>query len=675
MMRTSLLGFIFGAMFLVSEVYSSLPPSVSSSQHDIRVYREAELDQLFEDVALRVIDVIGKNPEAVILLPTGTTPEKLYAELIKRFKNDTTINFSKAYFINLDEYVGLEPDHPLSYGHYMKVHFYDPLKKIDPSRAPREGHILLPPASSAKDDIERFKETFKNILEAAPTQSVSLAILGVGGAYPEEDESGNVTLKGGHIAFNEPGTTAEDGIRCVNLTEKTRRDTRHRFAALRRLIRDETLHEPDESSFTCEVPYQAVTLGVKQIREADEIIVMALSEDKAPVIKNVFSGGDPELFPATHLVSLSQVSWYLDSCAASGITVRPWTNISEGEVCPRDWVWEAMCDPALHEKSQPLQFKNMAKADLKKGLTPEQFSLHHKRFHHALVDGMNPDKLPEGKRILIVSPHPDDDVISMGATMMRLQQRANNVYVLYGVSGANAVSTSSSDYVLSLQELRQYHGVESDTPELVFQAKSRVREQEALRATGRLGIPSENLMFFKGDYYNRRGVPGLSPFSENDLLRMSSLLEEIQPDYIYFAAENDPNGAHGLTTQLIAKTLDFLKKNKRIGNVTFYGYRGAYNEWPLYEVKNLTLVPFDKKTLERKILSIKDHVSQLDPLYPSFDPRPFYQRASHRNRDSLNMFTSILGEDILDPFSREKAVAMEAFYQLSSEVFIRRYKD
>tara|TARA_A100000171_G_C2136183_1_gene150441 strand:- start:1805 stop:3823 length:2019 start_codon:yes stop_codon:yes gene_type:complete len=663
--------FCFGAwvyMALALPLWAEQPES-----QDLRVYRETELERLFEDVASRVIDTVRRNPEAVILLPTGTTPEKLYAEIIKRFKNDATINFSKVHFISLDEYIGLEEGHPLSFQYYMEVHFYDPLRKIDAGRAPHASNIHIPPATNSTGDILFFHDTIERLIEESPTQSISLAILGIGGAYPEETEEGDMVFKGGHIAFNEPGTSPEAGIRSVMLTEKTRQDTSHRFASLKRLICEGIVQEPDSVSYTCEVPHQAVTLGIRDLKRSDEIIVIALSEDKAPVIEHIFSDKSADLFPAKHLISLPQVSWYLDSSAASRISVRPWRSLKENEVCPREWVWEAMCDFASKDKLTTITFSDLSHVGLRQGLTEEQFIKHRDQFRSALTKGIDVNSLPEGKRILVISPHPDDDVISMGATLTRLRQRANDVYILYGVSGANAVSTSVPEYSRTLKELQDYFEDKKDMVEIICQAKACIRENEALRATGRLGIPSKNLIFFKGDYYNRRGVPGLSPFSHNDWLRMTSLIEEIQPDHIYFAAENDPNGAHGLTTQLVAQALEFLKKEKRIKNITLYGYRGAYNEWPLYEARKLILVSFDQKTLDRKILSIRDHVSQLDPLYPSFDPRPFFQRTKDRNQESLKKLTAIMGEGVLDPISREKAVGIEAFYEISSDAFIRRY--
>jgi glucosamine-6-phosphate deaminase len=248
--------------------------------------------------------------------------------------------------------------------------------------------------------------------------------------------------------------------------------------------------------------------------------------------------------------------------------------------------------------------------------------------------------LPCRQTILVVSPHPDDDVISMGATLQKLVKQDNDVHVVYVVTGHNAVRDGQTQ-----------------------QDKTIIREKEATDAATYLSIKPENLHFFRADYYMRRGMPGVDPLSSQDLTRMISLITDVTPEVIYFAAEEDPNGAHGLSSTLVARALAKLNYDR----VQILGYRGAWSEWDLTDLHDLEVVTFTLQEMNRKIESIKKHVSQLNPVYPGVDPREFYERAADRNKSAGEQFSQIMG------FGASTEVYVEAFKHFSYSDFIERY--
>ena len=543
----------------------------------ITIFEEKDLPLLFQMAAEKVVETIRSNPTAVILFPTGATPEKMYSDIVGQFKNDPTLDFSKAHFFNLDEYVGLSAEHPLSYRSYMRVWFYEPLSKIDSTRAPQPSHCHIPTAMSGQDPwltARRYDLELNQAIANNSTKCLDLAVLGVGPAYPD-----NGQLRGGHIAFNEPGSPPDKGeARVVTLSSKTRQDTQFRFSSLVNLQKEGEIQSSEV--FTPNVPEMAITIGIKRILSAKEIIVLAAGESKGPVIDRVFHYPSSSDFPASYLKNHPNIHWIVDEFA--GESLKP-----------------------VEHKTTPMS-------------TVEA--------HHlsALL------QLPKDKKILVVSPHPDDDVISMGSTLVKLLERKNDIKIVYAVTGANSVRTDSAGFTEWYRKLGDME-----------KAKIQVREEEAATACMRLGIAFEQLLFFRAKYYQRRGIPGVSPLHKTDLQRMIAILEIFQPHHVFFAAENDPNGAHGLATKLVAQS--FVQSAKLSALPTeFHGYRGAYNEWNFESLDHFWVVPFDQTLMDLKTSAIKDHVSQLEPLFPSFDPRPFWQRALERNQSSGERFQHVL---------------------------------
>lgn len=581
---------------------------------NVDVFEENSLNKLYETVADEIINVVKEKPNALIVLPTGSTPVKLYKVLVERFKKAQNLDFSNVQFFNLDEYVGLEENHPLSYEYYMNTYFYGPLRKIDEKRAPQPQNCHFPKVlkeATPEEAAQQYENKLQEAITHNQSNAIDLVILGVGGAYPETTPLKKVILKGGHIAFNEPGTPLTTRTHVVTLTDKTRLDTGFRFSSLKSMIKEGEFND----RFSTDVPKQALSMGLANILEAQRIIVLATSDDKAPVIERALMHPENDDFPASHLQRHQNVHWYIDQPAA--------TLIEDQE-----------------------RYYNKAPQNLAE----------------ILINKAKDEQLPENKSILIVSPHPDDDVICMSATLEKLLTKRNNIHVVYAVTGSNAVRTTDKTY----QEVFPLVDKEHTTlpiEERIQLAKQRAREVEATNATAILGLNSDNLIFFKAEYYKRRGLPGINALQARDLNRMKDLLKEKNPDIIFFAAENDPHGAHGLSTQLIAQTIKSMPNAQRIH---FYGYRGAYAEWPLHTPHSLMIVSFNELEMERKISAIRAHTSQLDPLFPSFDPRPFWQRAYDRNKESGKKLSQ-LTKAAFSPYA-------EVFKHFSLDEFLAQYE-
>jgi len=663
------------------------PPSQKQlpKGHRLNIYQEKELPLLYKTAANEVIKSLKANPNCIVLLPTGSTPEKMYGELIAYFKTDPSIDFSKSKFFNLDEYVGLPPTHPLSYSYYMEHYFYGPLHAIDPSRAPQRENTFILSAKggeSPQETLNRFKKDLEN---AGP---IDLAILGVGGIFLSKNLQGEQIIKGGHIGFNEPGTPPSQETHLVTLTSKTRKDTQHRFRSLQILMQQGEISRQDAVN----VPAKALTIGLKEILSAEKVILLATGENKERVIKEIFKKAANPNFPASYLLDHPNVSWYFDEFAAKSLEAKPWIYAKSSTYFPRHWLKKCAHLLALKKETETISLTDFTAegipAEVVKAYQSHRFRTvtAEKAILRDLKSGLmtNRDELPQGQTVLIMSPHPDDDVISMGATLKKLADLGNTVHVVYAVTGSNAVRNTLPEYQ------KEYAAQDKTDPlQAAYEAKTAVREKEAQAATSILGVPPKNLHYFRADYYTRRGIPGVSPFSVNDHKRMQVLLVRINPDIIFFAAEDDPHGAHGLAVKLLAHSLEHLGKYGKLKGITLWGYRGAWNEWPLDDPDHLTFISFDEENMEQKIAAIKEHKSQLNPLFPGEDNREFYERAQARNKAMASEYYTLIDVNSgiidankkgtekgnLNSLTKIKAMPyLEVFKRFKVKDFITHYK-
>jgi len=605
-----------------------------------------------EKAAAVVIETIRKNPNAVIILPTGSTPGPMYKKIIEEFKKDASFDLSGVTFFNLDEYIGLPKNHPLSYNFYMENALYKHLRVTDPARAPKPENIHIPYVdvdsscfdedknlngtglARAHDAARQYREDFLAAIE--PKGKADLVVLGIGGAYP--DKASN-RLKGGHIGFNEPGSELFDITRPIELSLKTIGDTRYRFRNIDYLLENDLLH----GDFSSEVPNWAITIGIDEIvNHTERALLLANGEEKAPVIEEFFKNEPNPDFPATYLKHHSNYEIILDTDAASNTPHirRPWEvygNENWNESRLRQLLISSTEIKSIDELKIP-DLKALNVNDVFLDSLGDDFSRIKEDARTFLKERMQTDFSQfNGKNVLITSPHPDDDVICAATTIKKLKEAGANVKVAYVTNGENAVRRSDCEQYLP-GDFATLTG--KDQSKALKNARIKAREVEAVNAVKKLGLSEANTVFLRSSFYYTRGFVDIDPLAVgNDVSNMKDLITDFKPDYIFYSAENDPHGAHGLSAKTIKAAIRDLDGADKI---QFWGYRGAYNEWPLHEEpEKLKIVSYDEDAWNIKKAAIDEHISQKNPLFPSFDKREFDERAHDRNMATGKVLQSL----------------------------------
>ncbi|MBD3271584.1 MAG: hypothetical protein GF384_03485 [Elusimicrobia bacterium] len=579
--------------------------------------------------AREIIKEIRQHPDGVIIMPTGSTAVFMYEALVELYYHDPTIDFSQVSFFNLDEYIGIPQNHPLSYYTFMQQFFYKQIDWIDKKRAPKPENRYIPrPAqfSTPKKAAAAYNQMLQKTIAMTGRKKADLVVLGIGGAYPVYDRYHNyIGMNGGHIGFNEPGSQVSDTTRVVTLTAKTRLDTQFRF--------DNTAHyyHSKHTPFTFEVPQQAITLGIANILNSHTVLLMATGEEKAPVVQALFEHDPHTGFPATFLKFHPNLMCLFDTDAAQFLphVRRPWQMNNNEHTFDKTIQRTAILEMLQTNPSFLL----------------DELSVSHMRAvgiadtFHTLLDTMKQDgytmlkgsihnfvnnRLPQkGEQVLIFSPHPDDDVITMASSIMAMRKRGCDITIVYLTSGEYAVRTPTEYADQPYKTTKHY--------------RIKTREKEA-RAAIDLIDPEQKiqLVFLNLPYYYHRGIPELEINDliinmRTDIKMVRGILERTRPDHIFFSAEQDPHGTHGIGTEIIRQSLitSHLLTRKAI---VLWGYRGAHQEWPLINPDDLVIYTFTEEYMNIKIDCIKAHASQRIPLFPGVDRRAFWERARDRNR-------------------------------------------
>jgi glucosamine-6-phosphate deaminase len=580
--------------------------------------------QAARHVALMIESLIRQNNSAgrptVLGLPTGSTPVGLYRELIRLHK-EAGLDFSRVITFNLDEYYPMRPDDPQSYRRWMQETFFNHVN-IPPQ------NIHVPDGTIRPEEAEEYCTRYEQRIRRAG--GIDLQILGIG--------------RTGHIGFNEPGSTRHSRTRRVTLDPVTRRDAAGDFFG-------------EEN-----VPHQAITMGVGTILDARKIVLMAFGEHKAPIVQRAVEGPVSDAVAASFLQQHPDATFLLDQAAAGHLAAlaRPWT------VGPVEWT------PALIRKAVIWLSLKVQKALLK--LSDDDFREHELyellREHgpaSALGRRVFDDMMatictqpggPTPRTVLVFSPHPDDDVISMGGTLIRLVEQGHDVHVAYMTSGNIAVFDHDAwrftDFVFEFSHLfgvneRQAEElkerVESflrtkkpgqpDSEDLL-KIKSLIRTTEARAAALACGIPPENLEFMDLRFY-RTGTIAKAPIHPQDIADILALLERLRPAQIYVAGElSDPHGTHRVCAEAVFEAVRTVRQ--RGLDFEVWLYRGAWEEWEPHEIERV--VPLSPEDVERKKQAIFRHQSQKDrAMFPGgTDRREFWQRAEDRNRHTAQVY-------------------------------------
>ena len=562
--------------------------------------------------------------EAVLGLATGSAQVGVYRELV-RLHRDGGLDLSRVVVFNLDEYYGLEADRLQSHHRWMTNAFFDHVN-IPP------GKIHLLDGAVSTEEADEHCRRFEAYIRRAG--GIDLQLLGIG-------------CNGG-VGFNEPLTGRNSRTRLVTLDPITRKDAASDF-----------FHEEN-------VPTQGLTMGIDTIFEARKIILLAFGEDKATIVRQAAEGPMTDRVPASFLREHPDASFLLDAAAADELTgiATPWV---QGNV---DWtdalikravLWLSRQTGKALLKLDGADFRDHSLHQLLRLHGPAQSVAH--RVFKWMMDTI--EYHPAGRepcRVLCFSPHPDDDVISMGGTMIRLVEDEQELHVAYMTSGNIAVFDHDAQRLADLlTELNKRFEIDAEkTPALeakvlealaakrpgapdikaVLDIKELIRWSEAKSAALVCGCKEDNLHFLDLPFY-RTGTVDKRPAGSGDVQQVRKCIEEINPGQIYVAGDlSDPHGTHRICAQMIFKALAEIERDSGSRPEVLL-YRGAWQEWAPHEVD--IAVPLSPHDVRVKKAAIFRHESQKDSaLFPGpDDPREFWKRAEDRNRHTADVYNSI----------------------------------
>lgn len=624
------------------EKYEKVPTKVFDTAKIASKYAADEIAKLIREKA-------DKGEKAVLGLATGSTPTQMYDELVRMHKEEG-LSFENVVTFNLDEYYPMDPDSIHSYVHFMNEYLFDHVNI-------KKENIHIPDGTLAREDVYDFCQKYEEKIDALG--GLDIQILGIG--------------RTGHVGFNEPGSSINSKTRLIALDSLTILDAASGFFGVEN------------------VPRRAITMGVGTIMKADRIFLMAWGEGKDKIVQKAIEGDITSQIPATFLQKHPNVEFLLDDAASAELTrtKTPWL------VGPIAWTDE------LLRKAVVWLSLYLKKPILK--LTDEDYSEHgmndvlidigraynvniriFNEIQHTITgwpggkpnadDTYRPErKSPAKKRVLIFSPHPDDDVISMGGTFIRLVDQGHDVHVAYQTSGNIAVFDDEAirfaDFVTDYYEnfglenketvdlfnevrasIKDKNPGEIDSDE-VKSIKGMIRRGEAKAACRYVGIPDENMHFLDLPFYET-GKVRKKPIGPEDIEITKNIIKQVKPHQIYAAGDlSDPHGTHRVCLDAVFRALRELKDEPWMKDCWTWLYRGAWQEWDIEDIE--MAVPLSPEETDRKRKAIFKHQSQKDrPLFPGTDKREFWQRADDRTRTTANLY---------DKLGLAEYEAMEAF--------------
>ncbi len=617
---------------------SHFPAGAAAAHERIATIIPGDHDDVAREVAQRIAALIRARHAAgracVLGLATGSTPIGVYRELI-RMHRDEGLSFRNVTTFNLDEYYPMAPDSVHSYHRYMWENFFD---HIDIQRA----NVHVPRGDLPEKELAAHVREYEAAIIAAG--GIDFQILGIG--------------KTGHIGFNEPGSSAESRTRKVTLDVITRRDAAADFFG-------------EEN-----VPREAVTMGIATILDAKEIAILATGEHKSAIVQRAVEGEIDLEVAATFLQRHPHCTFFCDTAAAADLTriATPWLLDAvewTDALTVRAVVWlSLLTKKAILKLTQSDYAEHQLSSLVAKFGSPGETNGFVFNQLGAKIRGRS--RLPSGKRIICFSPHPDDDVISMGGILHKLVLNGNELTVAYQTSGNIAVfdhdvrryvdflSRLSRDERLdgpSVETLRSRVNAflarkrpgDVDIPE-ILDIKRIIREAEAVSGIETLGLPPSAARFLNMPFY-QTGKVRKDAIGPEDVQIVRDLIEERRPDYIFVAGDlSDPHGTHRMCKEAIEAALAAMKAAGAMLPEVWL-YRGAWQEWPVTDATYL--VPLSQEELRLKIQAIFKHQSQKDSApFPGQDDREFWQRVEARNKDTART---------LDRLGLAEYFAMEAY--------------
>ncbi len=620
----------------------------------VHVSSHAASSAVAGEIAALIRERAANGQKAVLGLATGSTPQAVYEELV-RLHTHEGLSFGNVISFNLDEYWPMQPEELQSYRRFMREYLFD-LVDIDPR------NVHVPDGTLKPEQIAGFCDNYERLIR--DSGGIDIQLLGIG--------------RTGHVGFNEPGSARDSRTRLITLDRVTRMDAASDFFGERH------------------VPRKAVTMGVGSILDARHIILLAFGEHKAHVIKKAVEGEITSTIAASYLQQHPNARIMLDAAAAAELTrfKTPWLlgaidqfGGTWDEPTVRKaviWLARTLKKPILkltdedyneHGLQDMLSTRGSAydiNIDVFRGLQntitgwpggkpPEKKGQTHERHGRIRVPGH--EIFP--KRVVVFSPHPDDDVISMGGTFIRLCDQGHDVHVAYQTSGNIAVwdeaAIRHADFVAEFahafkdrlgdlgqqaadaieQSVEEFvtkkHAGQVDSPELQ-RIKTLIRRTEARAGARYSGVRHENIHFLDLPFYET-GRVRKKPLCEEDIRITMDILDRVKPHQVYAAGDlSDPHGTHRVCLAAVTTAIHRLAGRDWMKQCTLWLYRGAWQEWEPEQIE--MAVPLSPDEVMRKRYAIFKHESQKDSaLFPGpSDQREFWQRAEQRNRNTAKLY-------------------------------------
>lgn len=590
-----------------------------------------------QEIATLIRSKQKENDSCVLALPGGSSPMGVYAELVRMHKEEG-LSFKNVYIFNVSEFYPLDNTQ-----HSNALVLRENL--IDQVDLP-EGHFFTP-ENVEKDRVFEFGIRYEEQIEDLGGLDLVLASVG----------------QVGNLAYNEPGSQSSSTTRLMLLDAQSRSDLQQFYIS------------------SADVPQSAITMGVATILSAKKVILVAWGEGKSNIVKEIIEEKVTDAVPCSFLQLHKNAHVVLDIHSAQHLTriSHPWLVGScdwTDKLIRRAIVW--LCQ----ETGKPilkLTNKDYNQYGLNEllALFGSAYNVNIKIFNelqHTITgwpggkpnadDSNRPERAkPFPKRVVIFSPHPDDDVISMGGTFQRLVEQGHEVYVAYQVSGNIAVGDEEAVRYLSLMintlerfdptdtklkekyiEMRHFVAKDKqpgqiDTPDILY-LKGRIRREEARTACHYNGVPLTRVHFLDLPFYETGGVKK-GDLTEVDVKIIMDLLQDIKPHQIFVAGDlADPHGTHKVCLNAALAAIHELKYEAWMEDCRVWMYRGAWAEWEIDHIE--MAVPLSPEELRRKRNSILKHQSQMESApFLGDDERLFWQRAEERNQATAKLYSDL----------------------------------
>lgn len=608
--------------------YEKLPVSVFNDANDA--------SKLVADkILLTIRDKAHLGQKCVLGLSASSTCAQVYDELVKACK-DGQISFKNVVVFSLDEFYPLGRNEVQSHYRFLKEYLFDNVDIL-----PENIHCF--DSSIEEGKVRDHCEEYERLIRKAG--GIDIMVLS-------------------NMGFNEPGSHQNSHTRPITLNYSSRVNASSDFFGVEY------------------VPFHALTMGIDTILSARKIFFLAWGEGKAPSIRNMVEGDITDQQPSSFLQNHKDVEIYIDEAASAELTriKCPWMT---GDCEWTDyltkkavfWLCQKLGKPILKLTERDYNDNGMSDLITRKGPASDLNIQIFNDLQHTISgwpggkpnadDSTRPERaLPYPKRVVVFSPHPDDDVISMGGTVARLSKQGHIVNLAYETSGNIAVFDHDVirflDFLLEAtklyggdvkaveaiynkvaKELKEKHTGDPD-PKDILELKAAIRRGEATSACRYLGIPDERVHFLNLPFYETGGIKK-KPLGKKDIAIVKALLEEVKPHQIFAAGDlSDPHGTHRVALMAVLGALAELKKEKApwLKDCRVWLYRGAWQEWDVAEAN--MAVPLSPEEVNIKREAIFRHQSQKDrPRFPGSDAREFWLRAEERNHHTAEIFDKL----------------------------------